>query len=402
MEQRDIRVKKPSPWGKVIATLTLLAVVVTLVTQRRSIMGFARNWEDLSDGSVEAKQLRNLSDVLDYIAAHKDNVSLALFDIGAEADGFYLNADALRPLVSTVELQILLAYSAQFASGELSQDAPVSVEEWERYSLPRTDGGAHSYARETLEKRGAIKNGAVRLQDVVQAMVRDNDDAAADYLLGKLGRARVDAVPAQLGMPDEEPAWPMSGQILSWQNTQLNSDPMQLAKRYRSLERKRYADIAWQLFEALGQPQRSAAEHTRLDDDGLELALLEQSELTRVVSPRGRARAYAQLMARIARGDLPGAEQARAALAWPLKNPELQGKFDSVATKPGSLPSVLTSVYFARPKGHEKTRVLVLFLDHLPIAVWLQLMQKFLHERFELQLLGDDAFFEQVKQRLSQ
>jgi hypothetical protein len=229
-----------------------------------------------------------------------------------------------------------------------------------------------------------------------------NDDAAADYLMGKLGRARVDALPAQLGMPEEEPAWPMSGQILSWQNTQLTTEPAELSKRYRSLDRKAYADIAWQLFAALNEPKRAAAEHARLEDDGLTLRLLEQSELTRSVSPRGRARAYAQLMARIARGELPGAEQAQAALAWPLKNPELQKQFESVATKAGSLPSVLTSAYIARPKGHDKARVLVLFLDRLPIAVWLQLMQKFLHQRFELQLLSDDAYFERVKQMLSQ
>lgn len=397
-QQRDRKPKK-SPWGKVIATVMLLAIAVTLVTQRRSIMGFARNWEDLSDGSVEAKQLRNIPDVLDYIALHKDDVSLVAYDVGAEADGIFLNADKPRPLASTVELQVLLAYTGQH---ELGQDTLFSVDEWERYSLPRTDGGAHTYARETFEKSGAIKNGRVRLQDLLQAMTRYNDDAAADFLMGKLGRARVEALPAELGMPGEEPAWPMSGQMLSWQNTQLTSPPAQLAKRYGSLDRKAYADVAWELFDALGDPTRSAAEHKRLEDDGLTLGLLEQSELTRIVSPRGSARAYAGLMARIAVAELPGADRAQAALAWPLQNPELQKQFDSVATKPGSLPSVLTSAYIARPKGHDKARVLVLFLDRLPIAVWLQLMQKFLQQRFELQVLSDDAYFQRVKQRLSQ
>src|SRR5262245_36845434 len=121
MDQQHNRASKPSIWGKVIATVMLLAIALTLLTQRRSIMGFARNWEDLSDGSVEAKQLRNMSDVLDYVVAHKDDVSLAVFDVGAEADGFFLNADTPRPLASIVELQILLAYSAQLASGELAK-----------------------------------------------------------------------------------------------------------------------------------------------------------------------------------------------------------------------------------------------------------------------------------------
>jgi hypothetical protein len=202
-------------------------------------------------------------------------------------------------------------------------------------------------------------------------------------------------------MPEEEPAWPLSGQILSWQNTELDTPVAELAKRYRALDRGSYASTAWQLSAALETPARSAAERARLEDDGLTLRLSEQAELTRVTSPRGRARAYAQLMARIAGGELEGSDLAQAALAWPLQNAEVKESFDSVGTKPGSLPGLLTSAYYARPKGQNKLRVLALFLDELPTAVWLQLMQKFLHQRFELHLLSDDAFFEQVKQRLA-
>jgi hypothetical protein len=107
-------------------------------------------------------------------------------------------------------------------------------------------------------------------------------------------------------------------------------------------------------------------------------------------------------MVRVANSEVEGAEQARSALAWPLRNPELKQQFDSVGTKPGSLPGLLTSAYYARRKGQDKVRVLALVVDKLPTAVWLQLMQKFLHQRFELRLLSDDAFFEQVKQRLAQ
>lgn len=406
MEQPASNTPKPSPWGKIIATTILIVVVGTLATQRRALVSFVRNWEDFSDGSVDAKQLRNLPDVLDYIALHKDHISLVAFDVGDEANGIFLNADTLRPLGSTVELQLLLGYNALVARGELSPDAPVSVAEWERYWLPRTDGGSHEYSLQALEARGAIlgegANRNVRLGDLVEMMARYNDDAAADHLMRKLGRARVDALPTQLGMPEEEPAWPLSGQILSWQNTELSVPPAELLKRYSALDRGSYASTAWQLSAALETPARSAAERARLEDDGLTLRLSEQAELARTTSPRGRARAYAELMAKVAKSEVEGAELARGALAWPLQNPELKEQFESVGTKPGSLPGLLTSAYYATPKGKDKVRVLALFLDQLPIAVWLQLMQKFLHQRFELRLLSDDAFFEQVKQRLAQ
>jgi D-alanyl-D-alanine carboxypeptidase len=393
---------KPSPWGKIIASTFLLVVVGTVVMKRHSIAGFARNWNDFSDGSVEAKQLRNLPDVLDYIALHRDHISLAAFEIGDEANGIFVNADTPRPLAGAVELQLLLGYSAQVARGELDPETPVSVADWERYWLPRTDGGAHDYSLQSLQARGAVKDGKVRLDDLAQLMARYNDDAAADYLLGKLGRAQVDGLPAQLGMPEQEPAWPMSGQILSWQNTQLDTNVGELGERYRALDRRSYADVAWQLSAALEDPARSQKERERMQDEGLTLRLGEQAELTRITSPRGSARAYAQLMAKVAAGQLEGSERARAALAWPLQKAELQEQFEAVSTKPGSLPGVLTSAYYARPKGKNGIRVLALFMEQLPTAVWLQLMQKFLHQRFELKVLGDDAYFAQVKQRLSQ
>jgi hypothetical protein len=130
--------------------------------------------------------------------------------------------------------------------------------------------------------------------------------------------------------------------------------------------------------------------------------LREQAMLSALTSPRGTAQDYAALMARLGGGQLPGSDIAQMALGWLLANPELQSKFDSVATKAGTLPGVLADVYYARAKGRERIRVLAMFADKLPLAVWLQLMQKFLHQRFQLQLLHDDAFLEHVKQQLAQ
>ena len=402
MEQPSRTASKQSPWGKVFAITIMALILATLATQLRAIAGFVRNWGDFSDGSVEAKQLRNIPDVLDYIALHKDDVSLVAFELGNESNGIFLNADTVRPLASTVELQVLLGYGALVARGELSADAPVSLAEWERYWLPRTDGGSHEYSVRALESKGAVNQGNVQVADLAMMMARYNDDAAADYLMNKLGRARVDALPMQLGMPNEEPAWPLSGQIMSWQNTALSEPAAELAQRYNKLDRHAYADLAWQLSAALTDPRRAAQERERLEDDGLTLRLSDQALLTRVTSPRGRARAYAELMGRVAKSEVEGAELARAALAWPLQNAEVKEQFDSVGTKPGSLPGLLTSAYYAQPKGTDKVRVLALFLDKLPTAVWLQLMQKFLHQRFELRLLHDDAFFAEVRQRLAQ
>lgn len=403
MHNQSSSVPKPSIWAKVFVIATLVLVSGTIISQWRSMLGFARNWDDFSEGSVEAKQLRNIPDMLNYIALHRDQFSLVAFDVGAEEDGIYLNADRPRPIAATAELQLLLGYSAQLASGELHADTRISVADWERFHLPRTDGGSHEYAMRALRAAGAEKDGQVELQDLVLAMLRYSDDSAADMLMMQLGRAQVEALPAQLGIPDEDPAWPMSGQLQVWREARPDGKTAQNAQGAKSpTGRSAYVDAAWAQARLLADPARGPQQQKQWQEEGLTLSLREQADLTSVTSPRGRARAYARLMARVAAGELPGSRQAQDALGWIKHNAELSQRFDSIGTQAGSLPGALSSAYFARAKGHHKVRVLAMFADRLPIAVWLQLMEKFLHQRFETQLLGDDAYFEQVKQRLAQ
>jgi D-alanyl-D-alanine carboxypeptidase len=326
-----------------------------------------------------------------------------VFDIGDEDNGLYLNADKPRPLGSTVKLQLLAAYAARLERGELKADEIVPLREWERLYLPRTDGGAHEFSLRALRAQGHLQGERARLADIVQAMMRYSDNAAADYFMWRLGREPLSSVPAELGMQDEAAPLPFAGQFLSWQSTQIDEPAHVLHKRYQSMGADAYASKVWELLTHLhDDPALSQRERKRLEEDGLTLRLREQAELARSFGTRGRASAYARLMARIERGELPGSVTTRDALGWPLQNPELAQQFESLGTKGGSLPGILTSAYYAKVKGRERTRVLTLFFERLPIAVWLQLMQSFVHQKLELRLLTDDAFLSQLKQRLAQ
>ena len=394
---------KPTVWGKVMAITIVAVVAFTLISQRRALVGFVRNWEDFSDGSLAAKQLRNVEDVLEYIVQHKDDVSLVVFDIGDEDNGLYLNADKPRPLGSTVKLQLLAAYAARLERGELKAEEVVPLREWERLYLPRTDGGAHEFSLRALREQGHLGGERARLADIVQAMMRYSDNAAADYFMWRLGRQQLASVPAELGMPDQDAPLPFAGQFLSWQNAQLDEPAQVLLERYRGKGAAAYADTVWEKLTRLHDDAKlSQLERARLEEDGVTLRLREQADLARALSTRGSANAYARLMARIERGELPGSVTTRDALGWPLQNPELAQQFESLGTKGGSLPGLLTSAYYAKVKGRERTRVLTLFFERLPIAVWLQLMQSFVHQKLELRLLADDAFLSQLKQRLAQ
>jgi D-alanyl-D-alanine carboxypeptidase len=329
-------------------------------------------------------------------------VSLVAYRLGDEAHGIYLNADRPRALASTVKLQLLCAYNQAVSSGALRPDEPVAIADWEAYLLPGTDGGAHDQTLAQLRSGKYLAGDKAQLQDLVYGMMRFSDNAAADYVMERLGRAHLDALPAQLGMPSAEAPLPLSGLFLSWESTRERRPAAQLISHYQTLGAHAYADEVWRLADALrADPKLRAAERERLRTQGVTLRLGEQAALARALTPHGSARAYAQLMARIQRAELPGSAAIQAELEWPMQEPELRAQFDQLGTKGGSLPSILTSATFAIPHGGGTPRVVALFFEAMPMAVWLELMHSFVQQRFEQQLLSDDAFFERVRVRLA-
>jgi D-alanyl-D-alanine carboxypeptidase len=380
----------------------LMLLLGFAIWQRHAISMIARNMDDLSDGSALARELRGPDDVLAYIANHADDVSLVSYRLGDEAHGIYMNPDRPRALASTMKLLVLCAYYEAISLGTLRPDESVAIADWEKYYLRGTDGDAHAHTLAQLREGKYISGDKAQLQDLAYGMIRFSDNAAADYLMERLGRSRLDALPAQLGLPNEEPPLPVSGLFLSWESTRTKSSGTQLLTRYRALGRAGYADEVWRLSDQLRvDPQLRAAEHARLEAESWSITLHEIAALARELMPHGTARGYAELMARIQRGELPGSGALQTELQWPLENPGMRERFDQLGTKGGSVPGILTSATFAVPHGQSAPRVLALFFERMPIAVWLELNQNYVHQQFELKLLSDDAFFAKVQQRLA-
>jgi D-alanyl-D-alanine carboxypeptidase len=387
--------------------LALVFVVIAatligfLLWQRRTIDSIARNWSDFTDGSDLARQLKNPNDVLAYIARFPDQVSLAAFDAGDEEHGIFLNADRRRPLASTMKIMLLCEYARALDAGEWQPGEPVSISDWEANWLPKVDGNAHERTFAQVREGKYIAEGKVQLQDVVYGLIRYSDNAAADYLMQRMGRARVNALPAQLGMPDADAPWPISGMFLSWQSTREHTQAKELVQRYSALAPAAYADLAWRLAEQLrADPELLAAEQKRVTVDGLKLRLSEQAALASATSVHGSARDYARLMARIKLGELPGSAPMQAELEWPMQHAITRERFASLGSKGGSLPGIATSATYAIGRGKTRVRVLALFFEGLPIAVWMRMMESFVQQDFETKLLADDAFFAYVKQHV--
>jgi len=78
----------------------------------------------------------------------------------------------------------------------------------------------------------------------------------------------------------------------------------------------------------------------------------------------------------------------------------VQATATTIASKAGALPGLVSFVgYVRRGQGHPP-RVMALFMEDLPIAVFYHLMQTGLDRGFQLQLLTDEAFFQAARARL--
>lgn len=347
----------------------------------------ARNIDAVFDGAEVAGRLNSADDLLDFIDANRSHVSLVAYRLSDPDAAIRLNPDAPRPLASTIKILVLAGYAEAVDQRRWSAGERVPLADIEAFWLPRTDGGAHERAVEIYRERGWLDaSGSVSLRDVAWAMMTVSDNAATDYLLHRLGREDAGSFPRRFAADNADPPMPVGGIFLSWSDAV--DGPL--------------ADAAWELADRLdGDPGFRA--RRRSDPVTIRLTLREQAHLAETRFPRGTARGYASLMERISRGELISAAASatmREFLEWPMENERIRREFTAFGTKGGALPGVLTEATYAAPRDGAPTGVAALFFDELPLAVWLTLIDSYLHQDLLRRLLSDPEFFEDVRQRL--
>jgi D-alanyl-D-alanine carboxypeptidase len=391
-----VRFVRYALWSLLAIALALGAVVAW---KWRAIKNIASAVGALKSGSEWTGRLTTPEGVLDYLAAHKADVSLASWRLGDEEHALLLNPDQPQPLASTVKILVLAAYAAKVADGSLSADESVAVSDWDKFYLPGTDGNAHPAALKALAEKGQSKEGKVRLAEVVWAMIRFSDNAATDFLLQRLGPSAVQSLPALVEEPTLLPPRPLVGAFLTWRGG-FDEDPAVRLGRW-SKPASGYAQETWRASAQLASdPAFRASILKSLSRDGIGLDVPGQESFAAALDNRGTARAYGRIMGRICSGQLPGAALMREALEWPMRSATIRAEFDQLGTKGGSLPGVLTAAYFAVPKSDGKPRVLALFMRNVPFRAWLELVQSFSQQELERKLLSDDAWVDKVRQRL--
>ena len=384
------------------AGLLVLLGLALVVAYRDTFSLMLTNAQAMGEGAEVARALRSPEDVLSFIAAHPERVSLVAFDRRDEAEGIFYGPDAMRPVTGLPRLLALAEYRRQVEAGALDPQTSVPLDALEAYFLPGTDPSAHGRMMAAL--RGQSDREHTTLAQIAEAMMRWNAGAATDLLLERLGRPALAALPGRLGLPTLAPPLPSSGLYLSWNNHTQTSAP---EDRLAAIEHTPPDVYAADVHRLTATHQSDSAfrrrERERLTTSGTDLSLPQQRALAQHTFPHGTARTYATLLDRLLAGSLltPDVGQAMRPYLERALPDSMGTSLEVIGSEAGSFPGLLSFAGYAVRDDLPEGRVAVLLVEDLPISVFYHLLQTGLDRGFLLQLLGDDAFFERTRRRLS-
>jgi D-alanyl-D-alanine carboxypeptidase len=170
------------------------------------------------------------------------------------------------------------------------------------------------------------------------------------------------------------------------------------------MSREDYENEVYRLTYKWRNDEDFRAKQIKYTKSGKWLNFKEQKQFTQALFCRGTARGYTQIMERIYRGELfsPVASKImREYLEWSMQLAGEQQEVDVYGVKNGSLPGVITEVSYLKLKNAKNARVFALFFENLPGAIWFEMLQNYIQQDFGYLLLGDDKFFQLVRQSLS-
>lgn len=391
-------------WGLPIG-LFLVALLYLVIWKKSAIYGIIDIFNLIWEGKEWSSRLKTPEDFLEYILLHQEDVSLVAYEVGNYDKGVFFNADKKRPLASTIKILILIEYARQVDIGILSPEDLVDLADIDIYYLPNTDGNAHPNAFKEFQTKGYITTDQkIKLQHVATAMIRYSDNAASDYLIQRLGRDNLNNLPKILQTKNQDVPLPFIGQFLSWGNTERGKNTMERLQKYQEMQPADYADEVYQLTKKWRDDQEFRRNTINQIKSTKWLNFKEQQAMAQALNCGGTASCYALLMEKIYNCKIlsqSNVQIIRKYLEWPMELAGNQQEIEVFGTKAGSLPGIITEASYLKPKKAKNARVFALLIENIPGAVWLQIIQNYIQQDFEYQLLGDERFFNLVRQRLS-
>lgn len=329
--------------------------------------------------------------VLNHLKENPDSTSFYFAENGETLIAY--QADAVRPLASTVKALIAVEYAMQVDEGLLNKDSIVPKEELDKYYYAGTDGNAHEAWLQSLEDAGTVGD-EITLHDVAKGMITYSSNANTDYLTRKLGMDAINERAETLELTSHEKIYPLGSALLIPDYVENRGYEGELVDSLEQMPEDEYRELASELSDQLANGELD------IKDYSFEMPL----EVQRVWSDRligASANDYGKLLDVISSDELPAtaAETVRDLMEWPMElNPGNQERFAHLGAKGGSTAFILNDAMYAEDLSGNKNEIVILMND---LNIWQSFMLGQNINSFESNLLGSDEYRDKVRQEIS-
>jgi D-alanyl-D-alanine carboxypeptidase len=331
------------------------------------------------------------SELTEAILANPNTSAVAAYTFDNEGElvedgkALFIGADTPLVMASTMKIVVLAAYEYAVTQNKLGPAEEVRISELEKYYLPMTDGGAHIQGLGSLgiktDSLGFAQDQTrtISLDDIARIMIHYSGNAETDYLIERLGTERIDSI---AGFDHQTLIRPTLGVALALMNHEGTlSDESKRGSLvhdvsegdFRSMER------LIDLYTQDPQWRNAQIEFMRSGEyirAATEIGWKGQVEAS-ALFPKGTAREYARLMAKIASQQFISPEVSTLAQEklesvpseWPLR----LLYFQRYGSKNGLTAGVMNLASYGFPKFGPlagKGRVVVILTNDLTYETW--------------------------------
>jgi D-alanyl-D-alanine carboxypeptidase len=301
-----------------------------------------------------------------------------------------LNENKLMPLAGTVGILIAIEFAQQSSHEMINENAFVNLEELERFYIPLIDSVAYHEWLQYAKANKEIKDGSIKLVDVVRGMILFSCHTNADYLMDLLGFDSVKENIALFKLKQHTAIYPFAGSLFTYHIPKKSSED-KLIKSLSKYSDKKYSMEAY--YNHLDLKKDSSFKETlRADKFTPRLMKMWNDNL-----PAATTKEYVMVAQALNNREVidedaffPIAET----LEYPMEKKENQRLFKHYGAKTGKTAYIFTRVMYYTQKDKTRMESAIFFKDLSPAE------SKKLEDwqpAFEAQFIADPDFRSKVR-----
>ncbi len=346
----------------------------------------------MAEGSQYIQSTYSLKGLTRFIGKHPEWVSITSYNVNEPDSGIFYRSETPRAMGSTTNLLLLMEYERQVAKGLLDPNEKISLSEIDRFALPEISENNHKNLRSSFD------DGEAPLDQLVQAMIKNNDLVFADYLWFKLGEENLRVLIDTLHLPETALPLPFSGMYIAI-NPSLSDTS--------TLKTESFAGFASQGIAEAARLKNDPTYNKKVKDEfyerRLSLSFIQERDAL-AYFPKATTNQLAGLMEQLFNNKILSkdiSEHIKKKLYWPKDTVPISDSLKDYASIYDNRMGLLAGIDFGTSTADGHTSVQAVSFAQLPVGFWLHMSANHMQEDFQRRLIWDPALYESTQQEIT-